>query len=101
MNGTSKIVSRLNIAVHGEAFNSVWYDLQNAHAALSMNVSMYQCQQVHLSRPCLFQRCVSLLLGPDGCAHIWHLLLGFLIVVGLCFMPCIMFQNVHDVSNFI
>jgi hypothetical protein len=35
---------------------------------------MYQCQQVQLIWPCLFQRCALLSLGPDGCAHRWHLL---------------------------
>ena len=34
---------------------------------------MYQCQQVQLIWPYLFQRCESSSLGPDGCAHRWHL----------------------------
>ena len=36
----SKSISRPNIAAPGEAFNTVWYVEQIAHAALSMNVSM-------------------------------------------------------------
>jgi hypothetical protein len=40
VNGTSKSMSRPNIAAPGEAFNTVWYVEQIAHAALSMNVSM-------------------------------------------------------------
>ena len=35
-----KSISRPNIAAPGEAFNTVWYVEQIAHAALSMNVSM-------------------------------------------------------------
>jgi len=33
-------MSHPNIAAPGEAFNTVWYVEQIAHAALSMNVSM-------------------------------------------------------------
>ncbi len=40
MNGMSKSMSHPNIAATGEAFNTVWYVEQIAHAALSMNVSM-------------------------------------------------------------
>ena len=40
MNGTSKSMSRPNIAAPGEAFNTVWYVERIAHAAQSMNVSM-------------------------------------------------------------
>ncbi len=40
MNVTLKIVSCSSVAVPGEAFNIVWYVLQIAFAALSMNVSM-------------------------------------------------------------
>jgi hypothetical protein len=36
----SKSISHPNIAAPGEAFNTVWYVEQIAHAALSMNVSM-------------------------------------------------------------
>jgi hypothetical protein len=36
----SKSMSHPNIAAPGEAFNTVWYVEQIAHAALSMNVSM-------------------------------------------------------------
>jgi hypothetical protein len=40
MNGMLKSMSHPNIAAPGEAFNTVWYVEQIAHAALSMNVSM-------------------------------------------------------------
>ena len=40
MNGTSKIMFGLIVAAPGEAFNILWYDLQIAHAALLMNVSI-------------------------------------------------------------
>jgi len=36
----SKSMSRPNIAAPGEAFNTVWYAEQIAHAALSINASM-------------------------------------------------------------
>jgi hypothetical protein len=45
-------------AAPGEAFNILWYVLQIAHAALIM----YQCQQVHLNWPYLFQMCASSLM---------------------------------------
>jgi hypothetical protein len=40
MKGMSKSISRPKIAAPGEVFNTVWYDEQIAHAALSMKVSM-------------------------------------------------------------
>ncbi len=40
MNGTSKSMSRPKNAAPGEAFHTVWYVEQIAHAALSMVVSM-------------------------------------------------------------
>ena len=40
MNGMSKSMSRSNIAAPGEAFSTVWYVYQNAHAVLSIDVSM-------------------------------------------------------------
>ena len=40
MNVPSKIMSRPKIAAPGEAFNTMWYVDQIAHAALSMNLSM-------------------------------------------------------------
>jgi hypothetical protein len=66
MNGMSKSILRPKIAAPGEAFNTVWYDEQIAHAALSMNVSMSAGSTdlaVAISEVRL-----------DGCDHIWHLL---------------------------
>jgi hypothetical protein len=40
MNGMSKSISCPKIAAPGEAFNTVWYVEQIAHAALLMNVSI-------------------------------------------------------------
>ncbi len=40
MNGMLKSMSHPNIAAPGEAFSTVWYVEQIAHAALSMKVSM-------------------------------------------------------------
>ena len=36
----SKSMSHANIAAPGEAFNTVWYVEPNAHAVLSIDVSM-------------------------------------------------------------
>jgi hypothetical protein len=58
-----------NIAAPGEAFNTVWYVEQIAHATLSMNVSM---SAGSTKQPCQVQRCTSWFIRPDGCAHKWH-----------------------------
>ncbi len=92
MNGMSKSISRPKIAAPGEAFNTVWYDEWIAHAALSMNVSMsagstdsaMSISEVRIIVPrTRWMR--------SHMAFAW----GFLIVVGLRFMP----YESHSVSK--
>ncbi len=64
-------MSRPNIAAPGEAFNTVWYVEQIAHAALSMNVSMSAGSTESATSS---SERASWFLRPDGRAHKWHLL---------------------------
>ena len=83
-NRTSEIVSHLNLLylVRLLILCRMFSKLPMLHCQ-----GMYQCQQVQLNWPYLFQRCASSFLGPNGCTHRWHLLWGFLIVADLRFMP--------------
>ncbi len=92
MNGMSKSMSRPNIAAPGEAFNTVWYVEQSAHAALSMTVSMsagstesaMSSSEVRIMVPKTWWMRSQMAFTCE-----------FLIVVGLRFMP----YKSHNVSK--
>ncbi len=71
----SKSMSCPNIAAPGEAFNTVWYVEQIAHAALLINVSM-SAGSTKLAMSISEVR--SSFRGPDGRAHKWHSLVDAL-----------------------
>jgi hypothetical protein len=71
-NGTSKIVSYSSVVlrlVRLLLFYGMFCELPMLHCEW-----MYQCQQVHLNWPYLFQMCASLF---DGCTYLWPSLWGF------------------------
>ncbi len=92
MNGMSKSISHPNIAAPGEAFYTVWYDEQIAHSALSMNVSM----SAGSTDSAMSISEVRIIVPRTRWMHS-HMTFawGFLIVVGLCFMP----YESHSVSK--
>ena len=62
-------MSHPKIAAPGEAYCTVWYIEQFAHAALSMNVSMsVGCTESALSNSDVR----IMVLRPDGRAHKWR-----------------------------
>ncbi len=85
-------MSRLNIAAPGEAFYTVWYVEQIAHAALSMNVSM----SAGWTEFAMSNSEVRIIVPKTWCTRSqMAFACGFLIVVGLRLMP----YESHNVSK--